>query len=199
VALLIFFSLSLILMSACSSSRKFENYDLQAGIPARPVAWSSGKVLRVSEPRAQPGFEGRGMVYARSAQELGYYPDSQWADALPRMLALAVVRMLQDTAAFGAVLTSMDSAAADLRLELDVIRLQNELWEKPGRVRLTLRAKLFDEATGHVLGTQLFEMAPVAFGEDASELAKGAEAAVRQLLPELRDFVLLYAPGVARS
>jgi cholesterol transport system auxiliary component len=186
-------------LGACGSIRKVDTYSFDARIFARPVAWSSGKALLVSEPRGQSGVDGRAMVYALSPRELGYYADGEWAESVPRMLLPVVVRMLQDIAAFKAVVTPLEAVAVDLRLELEVIRLQNELWETPSRVRLTLRAKLFDESSDHVLGTQLFETAPPAPSEDAAGLAKGAEVAIGQLLPQLRDFVLLYAPGAARS
>ncbi len=60
-ALLVFLSLTLIGISACGSSRKLESYDLEARVPARPVAWSSGKVLRHSQDLAAgPGHRTSG-------------------------------------------------------------------------------------------------------------------------------------------
>jgi len=57
--------------------------------------------------------------------------------------------------------------AVDLRLEIDIIRFQQEFLQQPSQVRLTLRAKLFDVASRHVLGTQIFEATAPALEENA--------------------------------
>lgn len=173
-----------------SEASAIKTYVLDATIDPRPMAQPSNKVLLVAMPRAQPGFDTPFIAYTRTPLSLDYYTRSKWADVPVRMLVPLVVRALEETKAFDAVVVPPTPAEGDLRLELDIIRLQQEFLEQPSQVRLTVRAKLFDVATRHVLGTQVFEIVEPAPSEDAYGGVQAANAAVEKLLEELMDFVL---------
>lgn len=187
-------SLATLGLEGCGFGRRAETYALNAQIPPHPVARPVDKVLQIPVPSAQPGFDTVAMAYTKTPSQLGYYSRSQWADTPAHMLAPLVVRALADTGAFRSVVTP--PADGDLRLELDIIDLQQELWERPSRVRLTVRAKLVDVATRHVLSTQLFEALEPAPEETALGGVQAADAAVRRVLEDLRQFVVSSTPGV---
>ncbi|HXH03006.1 MAG TPA: ABC-type transport auxiliary lipoprotein family protein [Candidatus Competibacteraceae bacterium] len=147
-------------------------------------------VLLVDQPRAQPGFDTPYIAYSRDPLSLDYYTKSQWADTPARMLTPLVVNALEDSGAFRAVLAPPAAARADLRLELELLRLVQEFRSGPSQVRLALRARLFRISDRQVLATRLFETAEPAPSDDAEGAARAANAALARLLAELRGFVV---------
>ena len=113
-------------------------------------------------------------------------------DTPARMLAPLVVSALESTGAFKAVLTPPTPALDDLRLDIDIIRLQQEFLRQPSEVRLIARAKLFDVASGRV-ATRLFETDAPSPTEDAYGGIKAANVAVERFLTQLSDFVIEHA------
>ena len=79
-----------------------------------------------------------------------------------------------------------------MRVDVDVIRLQQEFMTQPSRVRLMARIKVVDLKSGHVLGTQVFEAVEPAPSEDANGAARAANAAVRKVLDQMVRFALRY-------
>ncbi|NJN45587.1 MAG: hypothetical protein HC808_02830 [Candidatus Competibacteraceae bacterium] len=134
------------------------------------------------------------MAYSQAPAALSYYTQSSWVDTPARMLLPLIVQALENSQAFKAVLTPPASVPVDLRLDINLIRLQQEFLLKPSRVRITLRAKLIDMATSHILATQLFEAIELAPSEDADGGVQAATRATERLLREIRAFVLKYTP-----
>ena len=173
-----------------------------AGAPSLVVAW----------PTAAPGHDSRRMVYTRQPQALQVYAHAEWADTPSRLLAPLLVRALQDTGAFAAVLQAPSAAGASLRLETELLRLQHEHGPGPGRgpdatvnatvnasaVRLSLRAVLIDTATRQALGTRVFDARVPAPSDDPAGGVAAAATATRQVLAQLAGYVAgLAAAGVS--
>lgn len=177
-----------------SSEPAMKNYVLEARIEPRQAANSSGGVLVVALPRAQPGFNTQLIAYTETPLAIDYYTKSEWVDSPPMMLAPLVEDAIADTGVFQAVVIPPSPSPGDVRLEIDIIRLQQEFMTSPSQVRFTLRAKLFDVPTGDVLGTQLFEAVETAPSENAYGGVQAANRAVKRILEQLTDFVIASAP-----
>ncbi|MDO8419532.1 MAG: ABC-type transport auxiliary lipoprotein family protein [Rubrivivax sp.] len=122
-----------------------------------PAPAAGAPALVVAVPSAAPGFGSTGIVYLRHAQELETFAFHEWVDSPARMLAPLLVRALQDSGAFRAVLLAPSAATGALRLETELIRLQQDFGSRPSQVRLTLRAVLLDTATRQVLAWREFD------------------------------------------
>jgi cholesterol transport system auxiliary component len=157
-----------------------------------PLRRSSGKILLVTTSREAPGFDSPRMAYTRELPKLDYYNDSVWSDAPAKMLLPLLVRAFEATGAFKAVVSPPSPVLADLRVDMDLILLQQEFMMLPSRVRLTVRIKVMDMKSGHVLGTRIFEAVEPAPGENAQGGARAANAAARKLLGEVTAFALSY-------
>jgi cholesterol transport system auxiliary component len=157
-----------------------------------PARRSSGKILLVTVSREAPGFDSPRIAYTREPPKLDYYNDSVWSDTPAKMLLPLLVRAFEATGAFKAVVSPPSPVLADLRVDVDLIRLQQEFMIPPSRVRLTTRIKVMDMKSGHVLGTRIFEAIEPSPSEDAYGGAQAANAAVRKLLDEMTTFALSY-------
>jgi len=156
---------------------------------AVPVAAAaSAPTLIVNPPQAAAGYDSSRIIYVRQPHQLQYFAQSEWVETPARMLAPLLVTALQGSGAFKAVVTSPSAAAGDLRLDTEIVRLQQNFDAAGGStVRFTLRATLVDNATRKVRGTREFE-ASVAAGSDAYSGVLAANGAVQQVLLQLTAF-----------
>ena len=155
--------------------------DLDFGPPPAP---GTAPAVAVAEPRAAPGFDGPQLVYVRRPFELRRYARAEWAEPPAHLVGPPLVRALERTGRFQAVVAAPGGVAAGLRLDTEVVRLQQEFTEAPSRVRFTLRAQLADLRAGRVLGTRELEAVEVAPSEDAYGGVQAANRAVRRVLEE---------------
>lgn len=169
-------------------------YVLDATLEPRPQIKTTDKVILVNTPDAQPGFDTRRIAYTRTPLSLDYYTQSVWADTPARMLGPLIVRALEKSGAFRAVVSAPTSAVADLRLDTAIVRLQHEFYQQPSQVSLTVRAKLLDVNSRQVLATRLFEVVESAPSEDAYGGVRAANQAVGRMLEDLTDFVIANIP-----
>lgn len=185
--------LTLLLLAACASWQPppavpVNTYLLAADFEALPRRPAGELTLAVAPPRAAPGFDTPGMAYVQQPHALAYFAHSQWVDTPARMLAPLLVRALEQGGGFAAVLSGPGPVAGDLRLETEIIRLQQEFAASPSRVGLTLRARLLDPAARRVVKTRLFEISETAPSDDPYGGVIAANRATTRLLAELVEF-----------
>jgi cholesterol transport system auxiliary component len=166
--------------------------------PAAPASLPEGTpVLVVAMPRAAPGYDSRRMVYLRRPQELETFAFHEWVDAPAQMLAPLLVRALQDSAGFRAVLLAPSGAAGAWRLETDLIRLHQDFSHAPSQIRLTLRAVLLDTATRRVIAWREFDVIEPATGDDPTAGVQAARRATQGVMRALAAFCSSQEPGTA--
>lgn len=152
------------------------------------AAPASAATLIVFPTHAAAGFDSPRIVYQHEPHSHAAFAHSEWVDTPARMLTPLIVAGLQAQNSFRAVLTAPSAAAADLRLDTDIVRLQHEFGASPSRVRFTLRATLIDTATRRVLATRVFDETVPAQTEDAKGGVIAANAAVQSVLAQLGGF-----------
>jgi cholesterol transport system auxiliary component len=173
-------------LGACVSLPKPEPVELftidlrsEGGPAAGP-----GPVLLVSAPRAGPGLDGPRMAYLQRPNQLQYFARSQWVEPPARLLGPLLVRALERTGTFQAVTEVALGSVPGLRLDSEVVRLQQEFTDRPSRVRFTLRLELTDVAAHRILGTRELEAVEPAPTDDPAGGAVAANTAVRRALAE---------------
>ena len=194
------------LLAACLSlgaqkPEAVESYALDVEFGPQPAPGTAPAVA-VAAPRATPGFEGPRLVYLRRPHELRHYARADWVEPPARMLAPLLVRALERTGRFQAVVAAPGAAAAGFRLETELVRLQQEFTETPSRVRLALRVQLVDLRAGRVLGTRELEAVEPAPSEDAYGGVQAANRAARRVLEEAAGWcadLAASAPAAAGS
>ncbi len=157
---------------------------------------TTAPVLVVAMPRASPGYDSRRMVYLRRPQQLEAFAFHEWVDAPALMLAPLLVRALQDTSSFRAVLLAPSGAVGVWRLETDLIHLQQDFSSQPSQVRLSLRAVLLDTATRQVMAWREWDVSEPAAGEDPVAGVQAAHRATQRVMKALAAFCAAQARGV---
>jgi cholesterol transport system auxiliary component len=154
-------------------------------------------VLVVAAPRASAGFDSTAMIYLRRPNELESYAHHAWAEPPAQMLAPLMVRSLQSSRPGVAVLMAPSAASASLRLETELLRLQQDFNTSPSVLRLSLRAVLLNSVSRKPLAWREFDEAIAAPSEDAEGGVAAAHEATVRLLAALSVWLAaaLEAPG----
>jgi len=192
----------LILAAGCSSilpaaQPQASYYSLDyAGQGKAPAPPASGVVVVITQPRSAPGFDRPRMVYVKQAHQIEYFAQSQWVDAPAHMLAPLLVTALEHSGAFRAVMQA-PGASGQIRLDSEVIRLQQEFLRVPSQVRFTLRVRLINDDTRAVIATREFEGLADAPSENPYGGVQAASQAVSKVLDEVAAFCAENSRGLA--
>ena len=188
--------LSLSLLAGCASllpkpqatPTLFALDDATSAAAAAPQPGAPAPTLIVNAPRAAAAFDTTHIVYLRHAHEIEYFAHNQWVDTPAQMLAPLIVHRLERTGVFRAVVHGPSSVAGELRLDTELVRLQQEFTGTSSRVRLTLRAVLVETATRRVLAWREFDASVPSPSNDPRGGVLAANQAVQDILSELATF-----------
>ena len=159
-----------------------------APAPLRAVAVAAAPTLIVAPPHAAAGFDSQRIMYLRQANQLEYFAHNEWIDTPARMLAPLIVAAIESSGAFRAVVQAPSPAVGEMRLNTEILRLQQEFLSAPSQVRFTLRANIVDSATRRVIASREFEAAVASASEDPYGGVVAAASAVRTVLANLAAF-----------
>lgn len=151
-------------------------------------------VLTINMPRARAGFDSAQMVWVRQPHGLEVYARNRWADTPAHMLAPLLVQTLERSGAFRAVVFAPSAVSSGLRLDTEIVRLQQDFSVQPSRVQLTLSAQLIDIGARRVIASAEFDETENAATEDAYGGVLAANRAVERLLARLTAFCTEHAP-----
>jgi len=163
-------------------------YILESGPAIQSSQVKHDLVLLVSVPRALAGFDTPRMAYVQKPHELNYFAASRWADTPSRMLGPLIAHALEQTESFRAVLQTSGTLPADLRLDVELVRLQQDFKSRPSRVQLTLRAQLIDVRGKRLLAEHQFDAFEAASSDDAYGGVAAANRLVQRVLGDLSEF-----------
>jgi cholesterol transport system auxiliary component len=155
--------------------------------PAPPPA-NATLTLMVSPPHAAAGFDSPRMMYTRRPGQLEYFAQNEWVDTPARMLAPLIVAAVESGGAYRAVVQMPSSAAGELRLDTEIMLLQQEFQAAPSQVRFAMRASLVESGTRRVVATREFETVIPAGSENPRGGAVAANRAVQAVLEQLVAF-----------
>lgn len=159
-----------------------------AATRAAAASSSAAPTLIVNPPHAAAGFDSQRIIYVRETHKLQYFSRNEWVDTPARMLAPLIVSAVESSGAFHAVVLTPSAATGELRLDTEIVRLQQDFGSQPSRVRFTLRAYMVDNATRRVLSWREFNETVAAASDDPYGGVIAANRAVQTVLQHLADF-----------
>lgn len=139
-------------------------------------------------PRAAPGFDSHQMAYIRQSHRLEYFRQSEWVAAPATMLAPMIAASLERSGEFSAVVHAPTSIIGQLRLDVEIVRLQQEFLKVPSQVHFTLRAHLLDASTRQVIAWHEFDSVVATTSEDPYAGVIATNTVIRNVMKELADF-----------
>jgi cholesterol transport system auxiliary component len=170
-------------------------YVLEAGPAIQAGQVKRDLVLAVSLPRALSGFDTPQMAYVKQPFELNYFVTSRWADTPARMLQPLIAQAMEQTESFRAVVQTTGAISADVRLDTELVRLEQDFKTRPSRVQITLRAQLIDVRGKRLLAAQQFDDVEIASSEDAYGGVTAANRMLQRVLGKLAEFCVTASAG----
>ncbi|MGZ3159079.1 MAG: ABC-type transport auxiliary lipoprotein family protein [Burkholderiaceae bacterium] len=183
-------------LSACSAlmpadvaqPKLYSFDDAQPMVQHAPPMKAGAPTLVIGTLRAAAGFDSTQMIYLRQPHKLEFFRESQWVNTPAIMLSPLVATALERSGAFGAVVQTPTSVPGQFRLELEIIRLQQEFTSQPSREHFTLRAHILNPATRQVVAWREFDAIVPAASDDPYGGVMAANQAVRTVIAELSAF-----------
>lgn len=191
----ILWMINLLGLSACSLVPSEDTpmaqyvFDLPNFPTASPRA--AAKIVQVAMPQAVAGFDSQGMTYMRHPAQLERYTKSQWVDTPAHMLLPLLVRSLEASGQYQAVLSANTSnLSGEIRVDTEILRLQQEfIPQQASRVHLILRVQVFHLVDRNILATQVFDLSETAPSDDAQGYVIATNQALLKWLPVFQAFV----------
>jgi cholesterol transport system auxiliary component len=153
-------------------------------------------VLEVSVPRAAPGFDTAALVYVQKPYVLDAFATHRWADAPARMIGPPLARALEQTGYFRAVVPAPAGVPADLRIDTELVRLQQDFTRRPSRVELSLRFRLLDLRGRRVVASRVVDVDVPAPSDDPDGGVMAANEALANALTQAAAFAVAAAADV---
>jgi cholesterol transport system auxiliary component len=144
----------------------------------------AAQAIEIAPPGARAGFDGARMAYVTRPYELAYFARHQWVESPARMLAPLLAEALERGGRFDAAQSGAGLGAA-LRLETEIVALQQEFSAHPSQLRFMLRAQLLDLAERRVLASAAFEAVEAAPSDDPYGGVIAANRAMARVLDEI--------------
>ena len=124
---------------------------LPASVPQAPPGVHA---LLVRRPEARPLLDTQRMAYRDAAHQVGHFGLHRWAETPAQMLQPLLVRTLERTGHFPAVLQAPAAAPARYVLRTELQELLQDHSVSPPVLRLALHMQLSDAGAGRVLVTR---------------------------------------------
>jgi cholesterol transport system auxiliary component len=184
-----------LLLSGCASMSAPQTisqsiYVLEAQPATNLTQVKRNLVLAVSTPRTRSGFDTVQIAYTKKPHELNYYLASRWAATPARMLEPLLLETLRQSGSFRSVVQIAGAVPADVILETELIRLQQNFEMSPSRAQLTLQAQLIDVRGKRVLAVKQFDVSENASSEDAYGGVTAVNRLLSRVLGQLAEFCI---------
>lgn len=178
-----------------TETESIHTYLLEAKFERAEQAKTVPLTLLVSPPRAAPGYDTARMAFVRKPMLLEFFAKNRWAETPAKMLGPLLVSALEQRTKFHAVVPAGGMVKGDMRLDTELILLQQEFITLPSRVHLRLRAQLIEQASHRVVATQVFEIFENAPSDDPYGGVVASNRALARLLAQLADFSATSGPS----
>lgn len=157
---------------------------------------TNDKILLVTVPKASPGYDSDKMAYVRQQYLLEYFATSRWVESPAQMLVPLMVQSLQKTQAFYAVVSPPYAGLTDLRVDSDLLTLQQDFTHTPSTLQLTMRFQLIDTASQKVVATKVITVMQPANADSPYGGVVAANLATANLLQQMSSFIVHYGSSI---
>ena len=158
--------------------------------PELPKRASRGAVLLVFPPQARPIYDTTQMAYTVQPYEIAYFSQHEWAETPAQMLQPLLVKTLESTRFFSAVLAPPYAGRYGYALRTEIRELIADFTSEPAALQLSLRFQLSEGAAGRIVAIKEISIRePMQKKSPYAGVVAANEATAKALL-ELARFVL---------
>ena len=149
-----------------------------------------GSTLLVFPPETASIYDTTQMVYRDRPHQVAYFGQHEWADTPSHMLYPLVVKALENTGYFRAVLTPPYTGRYTYALRTEIVELTQDFTSQPATLVMSLRLQLTDASAAHVIATKEISQRELMQQKTPSAGVAAANEATAKALQEVAVFVL---------
>lgn len=180
--------LTVLLTSGCSfkEAEPMNVYTLDAG-GVTPVSSSKyqSSVLKVSYPQTLKEKMSDKMCFSYSSSDRGVYLNSEWSNAVEKLIQGSVIEILQQSRLFKAVLPYASTAGEDYRLESMIYDFSHHLKGDDSYAIVSIEFMLVDAHTGKLVKNKRFSYKELTPTVDAKGYVYATNVAMKRLSKDL--------------
>lgn len=181
------------LLCACTSSSSGERtrYQLLESGNVAPVATAQPRVsILVMQPKAVEGYDTDRMWYVTKPYQVNAFANNAWMSSPSVMLMPLMIRSLESSHYFYAVILEPNMGKTEYRLESNVIRLQQNFLVKPSHIQLVMQVVLIHSDDNRLVAADyIYEDLPCPSDNPVGGVM-AANQATRRLTTKLTHFVI---------
>ena len=165
--------------------------ELLSRLPADiPKAATLPGTLLVLGPEAARTYDTTQMAYSTRPHEIAYFARSEWAERPAQMLHRLLLRTLERTDRFRAVVGPPHPARVDYALRTELLELLQDFTQEPATARLAVRVELRDGASERVIAAREIEAREAMAERSPYAGAVAANEAASRLLAQVARYVI---------
>jgi cholesterol transport system auxiliary component len=149
-----------------------------------------GNTLLVFPPETASIYDTTQMVYRARAHEVAYFSQHQWGATPSQMLQPLMIKTLENTRYFRAVLTPPHPGGHTYALHTEILELIQDFTSQPATLLLSLRLQLTDHTATHVIATKEISLREPMQQKTPYAGVVAANEATAKALQEVAVFVL---------
>jgi len=146
--------------------------------------------LFITPTRAEAGYNTADMVYTNKPLEMAYFANHAWAEPPATLLPNLIRQTLQKTHYYHSVNSAFLIGHADMILNTELVKLNQDFLSHPSTVNLILQAQLVNANTNRIMSTKQFSFTEPALQATPEAGVVAANQAVEKLLLQLAEFCL---------
>lgn len=184
-------TLTLALLSGCAILGSDSSYTIYAPQPTIPAPSDAGVVswqLQVQQPYAGEMLSTPNLLVMPSPSVYQVFSAARWRDAPPALVGTLLLQTFERSGRIVGVDRASSGVNTDFVLASELRDFEIELIGGAPRARVTLHAKLLGYADNRIVASRTFEATAPAAAQDAASASQAIEAALTQLLPQVRDW-----------
>jgi cholesterol transport system auxiliary component len=146
--------------------------------------------ILVLPPRTTPVYDTTQMAYRTQPHEVAYFSEREWAETPSQMLYPLVVRTLENTHAFRAVLTEQYGTRYTYALRTEILELLQDFASGSASLSLTLRFQLSDYQAKTAVATREVSVRMPMHERNSYAGVLAANEATADALRQMAEYVL---------
>jgi cholesterol transport system auxiliary component len=155
-----------------------------------PQRAGGGDTVLVFPPKTTSLYDTTQMAYRTQPGQVAYFSEHEWGETPSQMLYPLVVRTLENTHAFRAVLTEPYTARYSYALRTEILELIQDFRPDSASLVLSLRFQLTDYGAKRVIATKEVSVREPMRGRNSNAGAMAANSATAEALQQMARYVL---------
>jgi len=152
--------------------------------------YRSSRIVMVMTPDAEPYYKSTQIAYEMQPHQVSYFTQNTWAEPPARMLQPLLVKTLQNTNRYRAIVAPPVTGNYDYMLTTQILNLRVKYDTHPATFEVTLRAQIFNANSNKAIATKEITVdEPICNGPFYTRIV-AANYAVSRALAQIANFTL---------